>query len=145
MNNHIFFLSNRLRGTAAQRRGASAVEFAIVAPLFFLLIIGIVEFGRALMVQQILTNASRVGAREAITLSTTQSEVVSAATNYASSTSVPGVNVGVSPSPSTAVAGDMVSVTVSIPYSDITWIPAPWFLSSTTLTATSAMRKEGFE
>ncbi len=47
-----------------QRLGAAAVEFAIVAPLFFMLVFGCIEFGRALMVQQILTNASRVGARD---------------------------------------------------------------------------------
>ena len=43
------------------RRGVATVEFAIVAPLFFLLVLGCIEFGRALMVQQMLTNASRVG------------------------------------------------------------------------------------
>ncbi len=39
------------------------VEFAIVAPIFFLLIFGMIEFGRVVMVQQLLTNASREGAR----------------------------------------------------------------------------------
>ena len=65
------------------------------------------------MVQQILTNASRVGARQAITLNASESEVISAATTYASSTSVTGVNVAVTPSPAAAAAGDIVSVTVS--------------------------------
>ena len=36
------------------RRGSSVVEFALVAPVFFLLMIGIIEVGRALMVQQVL-------------------------------------------------------------------------------------------
>lgn len=127
------------------RRGASAVEFAIVAPLFFMLVFGCIEFGRALMVQQILTNASRVGAREAITLNATESEVISVATTYANNTSVNGVNVSVTPNPSTADPGDMVSVTVAVPFSNVSWIPAPWFMGGTSLTATSVMRKEGFE
>jgi Flp pilus assembly protein TadG len=39
-------------------------EFAVVAPVFFLMVVGFLEFGRALMVQQVLINASRVGARQ---------------------------------------------------------------------------------
>ena len=97
------------------------------------------------MVQQILTNASRVGARQAITLNATESGVITAATDYATSTSVSGTTVTVSPSPSAAAAGDMVSVTVSVPFSNVSWVPAPWFMGGTSLTATSAMRKEGFE
>ena len=110
-----------------------------------MLIFGCIEFGRALMVQQILTNASRVGAREAITLNASESAVINTATSYANSTSVSGVSVTVSPSPGSAVAGDMVSVTVAVPFSNVSWIPAPWFMGGTTLDATSVMRKEGFE
>lgn len=133
----------RLRRT--ERRGAAAVEFAIVAPLFFMLVFGCIEFGRALMVQQILTNASRVGARQAITLNATEEEVVSSALAYATNTSVSGVSVTVTPSPAAAAAGDMVSVTVAVPFSSVSWIPSPWFMGGATLDATSVMRKEGFE
>ncbi len=133
----------RLRN--AERRGVAAVEFAIVAPLFFMLVFGCIEFGRALMVQQILTNASRVGAREAITLNATEEDVISTASTYATNTSVSGVTVTVTPSPAAAAAGDMVSVTVAVPFSNVSWIPAPWFMGGTSLDATSVMRKEGFE
>lgn len=127
------------------RRGVAATEFAIVAPVFLLLVIGILELGRALMVQQVLINASRVGARQAITLGATTSEVQTAVSEYALSVAVPGVTVNVSPSPAAAIAGDAISVTASVPYSDVSWLPAPWFLGGTTLTAKSQMRKEGFE
>jgi Flp pilus assembly protein TadG len=127
------------------RRGVATVEFAIVAPLFFLLVLGSIELGRALMVQQVLTNASRVGARDAVTLSGTSSSAVAAATSFANGASVGGVQVAVSPNPSTASAGDMVSVTVTVPYNNVTWVPAPWFMGGKVLSATSVMRKEGFE
>ena len=91
--------ARRRQRCKSQRLGAAAVEFAIVAPLFFMLVFGCIEFGRALMVQQILTNASRVGAREAITLNATESEVITTASAYAASTSVSGVIVSVTPSP----------------------------------------------
>jgi len=142
--------SKRLGGHGRRRQqrgrwGVAAVEFAIVAPLFFMMVFGCIEFGRALMVQQILTNASRVGARQAITLNATEADVIATAGNYAASTSVSGVTVTVTPSPAAAAAGDMVSVTVAVPFSQVSWIPAPWFMGGTSLDATSVMRKEGFE
>ena len=48
------------------RQGASAVEFALVAPVFVVMVFGLIEFGRAIMVQQVMTNAAREGARLAI-------------------------------------------------------------------------------
>jgi Flp pilus assembly protein TadG len=138
----------RLRRNRPQRRtrlGVAAAEFAIVAPLFLLFVIGIVELGRALMVQQVLINASRVGARQAITLGATSSSVVSAVADYSASVAVPGVSVTVSPSPSAAAAGTPITVTTSVSYSNVSWLPSPWFLGGATLKASSQMRKEGFE
>lgn len=48
------------------RRGQALVEFAMVAPLFFLLLLSIVEFGRATYYVEIVNNAAREGARYAI-------------------------------------------------------------------------------
>lgn len=42
------------------------MEFALVAPLLFLLAFGIVDFGRAMFYQNEITNAAREGARVAI-------------------------------------------------------------------------------
>lgn len=126
------------------RTGAAIVEFAIVAPLFFLLVLGCIELGRALMVQQVLTNASRVGVRSAVTLSGTESSAVDAATEFANGVSVSGISVAVSPNPSTATSGDMITVTVSVPFANVTWVPSPWFMGGKTLSASSVMRKEGF-
>ncbi|GAB6060459.1 TadE family protein [Desulfonatronum parangueonense] len=43
--------------------GVAALEFAIVLPLLILLFLGITEFGIAYYNKQVLTNASREGAR----------------------------------------------------------------------------------
>ena len=137
-------ISHRCR-CASNRRGIATVEFAIIAPLFFLLVLGSIELGRALMVQQILTNSSRVGARNAVTLSGTAESAITAAEDFAAGASVADVNVTVSPNPQTAPAGQMITVTVSVPYANVSWVPAPWFMGDKTLTATSAMRKEGFD
>jgi len=56
-------------------RGAVAVEFAIIGTLFFLIMAGIVDFGHAYYMKQVITNASREGARYGITYATNTSGV----------------------------------------------------------------------
>ena len=46
--------------------GATVVEFALIAPLLFLLIFGIIEFGLLLFNKHVITNACREGARAGI-------------------------------------------------------------------------------
>ena len=126
------------------RRGASAVEFAVIAPIFILLVLGMIELGRGVMVQQILTNASRVGARRGVVMSATQQEAIDAAEDYAASAGVNGATATVTPDPATADPGDEITVAVSVNFGDVTWIPAPWFMGGAVLNASSVMRKEGF-
>jgi hypothetical protein len=45
------------------QKGATIVEFSIIALLFFTLIFGIIDFGLLLFNQQVITNAGREGAR----------------------------------------------------------------------------------
>ena len=47
------------------RKGATAVEVALVAPVFFVVVFGLIENGRMLMLQHALTNAAREGCRTA--------------------------------------------------------------------------------
>jgi Flp pilus assembly protein TadG len=139
-------LSRRaIRRPSIYRCGAAATEFAVVAPVFFLMIIGFLEFGRALMVQQVLINASRVGARQAITTGATSAEVQTAVEDYTAGVAVPGVVVTVSPDPGSANPGTAITVTTSVDFGDVSWMSSPWFLNGKTLTASSQMRKEGFE
>lgn len=49
--------------TPPRDRGAAAVEFALVLPILLLLVVGILEFGRAYHVQTTLSNAARDGVR----------------------------------------------------------------------------------
>ena len=48
------------------QKGAAAVEFAIVLPLLVSLVFGIIDFGLLLNNKQVITNASREGARTGI-------------------------------------------------------------------------------
>jgi Flp pilus assembly protein TadG len=47
-------------------RAQALAEFALVAPIFFLMLFGIIDFGRYVYYVQILNNAAREGARYAI-------------------------------------------------------------------------------
>jgi Flp pilus assembly protein TadG len=53
--------------TTCARRGESMVEFALVAPLFFLLVFGITDFGRLFFIQETLQYALREAGRFAVT------------------------------------------------------------------------------
>jgi len=56
------------RGSAYRTcRGQSLIEFAMVAPLFFILIFGITDFGRLFFTQQTLQFALREAGRYAVT------------------------------------------------------------------------------
>jgi Flp pilus assembly protein TadG len=48
-----------------KEHGGIAVEFAILLPVFMLLVFGVIDFGHAFYMQQVLTSASREGARYA--------------------------------------------------------------------------------
>ena len=54
------------RSRSHHHRGQALVEFAMVAPLFFLLLFGIIESGRFIFYYEVLNNATREGARYAI-------------------------------------------------------------------------------
>src|SRR6188768_107415 len=54
------------RRDAASRRGQALVEFALVLPIFILLLVAIFDLGRAVFAYNTLTNAAREGARIAI-------------------------------------------------------------------------------
>ena len=50
--------------TVLDRRGAIALEFALVAPVLLIILLGIMQFGYAFFVQINMTNAAREGARQ---------------------------------------------------------------------------------
>ena len=125
------------------RRAAAAVEFALVAPLFFLFVFGMLEFGRMVMVQQVLTNATREGARLAVLDGSTVATVTTTVNSYLAAASITGATVTIAPNPlSNAEFGDPVTVTVSIAFSQVSWLPSPMYLGGRTMTATTVMRRE---
>ena len=129
------------------RRAAAVVEFAVVAPLLFALVLGIIEFGRAMMVLELLNNAARAGCRAGVLSGSTNTDVNSAITTALTGSGVnsPSTTIDVNGSQadvSTAQTGDTISVTVSVGADAVTWLPVPQFLGGKTLTGIVAMRRE---
>ena len=58
---------SRVLRKAKEERGSAAVEFAMVLPFLLVLLSGIIEFGRVLYYQQVLTNAARESSRASAT------------------------------------------------------------------------------
>jgi Flp pilus assembly protein TadG len=68
-------------------RGYATVEFALALPILLLVVFGAVEFGLAFHSQQVLTDASREGARAGIIMSTPRpsaSQIQDVVRNYLS-------------------------------------------------------------
>lgn len=130
-----------------RRRGAAVVEFAVVVPIFVLFVFGLIEYGRMVMVQQILTNASREAARVAVLEGSTERDVIDAAVTYcaASRITIADDDVDVPLDPATADDGDPVTVTVGVAFRDVSWLPSPMYLGAAQLSATSVMRKESVQ
>jgi len=132
------------RVPARSRRGASVVEFAVVAPVFFLFVFGMIEFGRMVMVHQLLIGAAREGARQAAVDGATTATVEQAVRDYLTATSVEGGEavVNVSPDPASANPGAPVKVEAAIAFDKVSWLPAPMYLKNATLRAAATMRHE---
>jgi Flp pilus assembly protein TadG len=132
-----------------QRQGTTAIEFALVAPLFFALVLGIVEFGRAFMVMQLLNEAARQGCRQAIIEGTTSAQIKQTATSFLTSVGINGDVVGVSVNDApvdTVEAQNMpayseMTVVVTVPVVNVTWVPNG-VIPTGTLKGQYTMRRE---
>ena len=72
------YRTNRV-GRFPGRRGAAAVEFAVTAPILFMLLFGALELGRMNMIRQTANNAAYEAARTCIVPGATNAEGVAAA------------------------------------------------------------------
>jgi hypothetical protein len=94
-------------------------------------------------VQRILTNASREGARQGVRDGSTTFSVADTVENFLKGAEVSSATVTVTPDPpNSASYGAPVTVSVSVPFSEVSWLPSPMFLRGTTLTASTTMRRQ---
>ena len=99
--------------------GQNLVEFAMLAPLFLFLLIGIFEFGRAWNVYQVVVNAAREGGRVAALPEgfADADSVQQRVTNYLQSASLNADAAAIELDDVEGAPGSIATVTVSYPYS----------------------------
>lgn len=125
------------------RKGSAAVELAVVAPLLFAVLWGLVEFGRAIMVQQALVSSAREACRIAVLPGTTRDDVINRATTSLSAAGISSPTITMSPDPPSAASeGTPITVTIQVSFNNVTWLPVPIYLGGKNLTASSVMRRE---
>ncbi len=140
--------------TPANRTGAAMVETALVLPIMMMVILAVVEFGRAFMVCQLLTNAAREGGRMAVLDGTTTNDVVAEVQSRVFQTvgvSAAQVQVDVAVTPfgtttshadlSLAEKRDLCDIRVTVAYNNVSFSPARW-MTNVDLTGQAAMRHE---
>jgi Flp pilus assembly protein TadG len=121
-----------------KRRGAATVEFAIVAPILFLLVFGMIEYGRALQVKQVLTNTAREGARHFADEGATAEDAEETVAVYLAKCGIDAYEVEFSPHD--PVTGTAVTCTVWVSFRDVAYV-APFFYDDDIL-AEATMRRE---
>ncbi|MBD3377478.1 pilus assembly protein [candidate division KSB1 bacterium] len=119
--------------------GQSMVEFALVLPLFALMLFGIIEMGRLWMTMNVITGAAREGARVAAVTAPDAGRVQAAANNVLAGSNLGGATVSVS-GPNGA---SEVTVTVSLTYTTLTGTIVPGLPNTFNLTRSTTMHWEG--
>lgn len=137
------------------REGTALVEMALVLPIFMMVTLGIVEFGRAMMVGQLVTNAAREGARLGIIDGSNNAKVQASIQEFLQQAAgvQPGdLTITITVTPATgnpsaqnevanALPRDLVSVYVAVPFNKVSYI-AGNYLNGKTLSGRCAMRHE---
>ncbi len=107
-------------------KGQTLVEAAFVLPVLFLLTFAIIEFGWYFWANQVVSGASREGARMAVVtsnLTENDARIITVVQNYLEQgTSLPVDKLVVS-NTAASNAGDLVKVTVRLPYAWATPVP----------------------
>lgn len=130
------------------RRGGTLVEFALVASVFFLMVLGIIEIGRAYMVSELLTEAARRACRQGVIEGSSSNTIQAAATDYLASVGINGESANVYVNDAPAGSSDVssmpayteITVVVTVPASNVAWAPV-WFVTGN-LSGQYTMRRE---
>lgn len=112
----------------ASERGAVAVEFAILAPVLIMILLGIMEFGRAYNAQISLTNAAREGVR-VMAISNNQPAARTAARNAAVALTPALADTNITFSAAGCATNAQMTVTVTYTLSTLTGIAGPFAMT----------------
>jgi Flp pilus assembly protein TadG len=133
-------MRNKLRNNCLQRRGATAVEFALTAPIFFLFLLAAFEFGWLNVIRHTADNAAYEAARTVIVPGATAAEARTKANRLLRIIGTRGAQVTVTPDPVTT-STEEVTVAITIPMRR-NGLVVPRFTKNKSIRASSTMRTE---
>ena len=121
------------------KSGAAAVEFAIVLPIFLMIVFGIIQFGAVLFLHTNMASAAREAARRMAVAEMTAPQAVVFAENYLADWSL--IFTVTATEPAGGVVNGDVSVQITVPAADAALVnfPVTW---PGNLTALVTMRRE---
>lgn len=125
------------------RRGATTVEFALTAPVFFLFLLAAFEFGWLNVIRHTADNAAYEAARTSMVPGATAAEARSKATDLLGVVGARGAVINISPSTLTPDTKE-VTVDIAVPLNRNGLI-VPRFSKSKSIRATSTLRTERAE
>lgn len=133
----------RLRRDDPRSRAAAVVEFAVVLPLLLTILFGIIEYGWVFMVRQTLQTAAREGCRLAVLQTSVDPylNVLQRIDDVMAPTGLTTYTVTMSHAGGT---NPIETVTVEIPYADVSLMGGFFGTKTFDLGGTCSMRKEGF-
>lgn len=114
----------------ASERGAVAVEFALLAPVLVMILLGIMEFGRAYNAQLTLTDAARQAVR-IMAIDNDPAAAKAAAINSARALNPDLADGNIAFAPASCAAGSQMTATVSYTLSTMTGIAGPFAMEGT--------------
>lgn len=136
----MLFARDTKRRHRRARRGAAAVEFALVASLFFFVLFGMLEMSRMNTIRQTASNAAYEGARQCIVPGANAAEGRAAVTQLMQSIGVSGWTTTITPGTITDTTPD-VTVEVRVPLNSNMWLP-PLFMKDVTIGATCKLTRD---
>ena len=125
-----------------QRRGATIAEFAIVAPVFFVLLFTGIEFSVLNTIRSTAINAAYEGARKPVIPGASAATGITEAERIMAIIGVSNLTVTVTPTTLTDETRE-VTVQVSVPY-DSNAIIMPWFTGGLVINSQSTLRTERY-
>ena len=122
------------------RAGATLVEFAIVVPVFFLLLLVSFEFARLNIMRHTADSAAYEAARHAMVPGATAGEAITKANRILSIVGTRGATVTINPT-TLGPSVEEITVTITVPLDQNGWI-APRFTAGKTFQAQSRLKTE---
>jgi len=130
-----------VRRLGKKRRGTVAVEMAVVSPVLFAILFGIIEFGWLFTVRHTLVNAAREGARAGSLEGVDTAEITDLVNDYLEPM---GLNGRTTIAITEATDDDpTVTVDLSIPQEEVSLVGNFFGFDMGTIRGVAAMRKEG--